>query len=54
MYSDEILAEKIAVGEIDLMSEIIDRYESKLRRYIIRMTGNQSEADDIHQMFYQY
>lgn len=49
MYSDEILAEKIAVGEIDLMSEIIDRYESKLRRYIIRMTGNQTDVDDILQ-----
>lgn len=49
MYSDEILAGKIAGGESGLMSEIIDRYESKLRRYIIRMTGNRDECDDILQ-----
>lgn len=49
MHSDELLAEKIAAGESDLMSEIIDRYEAKLRRYIIRMTGNRDECDDILQ-----
>lgn len=49
MYSDEILAGKIAGGESQFMSEIIDRYEPRLRRYIYRMVGKTDECDDILQ-----
>lgn len=49
MYTDEQLAQHIAQGQSYMLGEIIDRYEAKLRRYIIRMIGQSTDIDDILQ-----
>jgi len=44
-FSDEILAKK-ALENVDLFTEIIDRFEEKLRRFIARISNFSSEKID--------
>lgn len=47
--SDEKLIEAIINSNQELYSFVIDRYESKLRSYLKRLTNNSPEVDDLVQ-----
>lgn len=47
--TDEDLVAEILSGNKDLFYHLIKRYESKLRRYILRITNRKNEVDDLLQ-----
>jgi len=47
--TDEQLAARIVGGDKESFSQIVDRYEDKLRRYILRITHRKNEVDDVLQ-----
>jgi len=47
--SDEEIVSLILKGDKDLFEEIVKRYESKLKRYILRITYRRELVDDILQ-----
>ncbi len=50
--SDEEIAKSVAKGDKDLFGELIDRYESKLTRYILRFTQYKDDVSDITQVVF--
>jgi len=47
--TDESLVTKILSGKKELFYYLIKRYETKLRRYILRITNRKNEVDDLLQ-----
>ena len=47
--TDEIIISKIRVGDINLYTHIVDRYESKISRYVQRIVGAGDQSGDILQ-----
>jgi RNA polymerase sigma-70 factor, ECF subfamily len=46
---DEEIVKQVLKGKIDLYEEIVERYEDKLKRYIMRIVNRSEEVDDILQ-----
>ena len=47
--TDEEIINLVIKGKKDVYGQIVDRYEKKLRRYIMTFTKKQADADDILQ-----
>lgn len=47
--SDEQLMERVGKGEIDMLEHLVRRYEKPIYSFIVKMVGNNAEADDIFQ-----
>lgn len=50
--SDEAIVNLIIEGDKDLFGELIDRYEAKLTRYVMRFTQQQKDVSDIIQVIF--
>jgi RNA polymerase sigma-70 factor (ECF subfamily) len=51
-HSDENLVSLVIQGDKDLFGELIDRYESKLTRYVMRFTQHSEDVSDIIQVVF--
>jgi RNA polymerase sigma-70 factor (ECF subfamily) len=51
-YKDEELVALIIEGDKDIFGDLIDRYESKLTRYIMRFTQEHEDVSDIVQVVF--
>lgn len=47
--SDEEVVRRVQEGDKDAFGEIVERYEDKIRRYVLRLTGGGEEVDDLVQ-----
>lgn len=47
--SDEAIIRQIIAGDIEVYAELINRYETKLHRYVVYLIHNQAIADDVVQ-----
>lgn len=50
--SDEAIVHLIIKGDKDLYGELIDRYEAKLTRYVMRFTQQQDDVSDVIQVIF--
>lgn len=50
--TDEAIVQLITEGDKDLFGELIDRYEAKLTRYVMRFTQQQDDVSDIIQVIF--
>jgi RNA polymerase sigma-70 factor (ECF subfamily) len=50
--TDEELVVSIRTGNKELFGDIVDRYESKLTRYVMRFTQNKDDVSDIIQVVF--
>lgn len=52
LESDEEIVHRVTEGDIDLFGELIDRYEAKLTRYVMRFTQQPEDVSDIIQVIF--
>jgi RNA polymerase sigma-70 factor (ECF subfamily) len=52
LQTDEELALRITEGDKDLFGELIDRYEAKLTRYVMRFTQEKDDVADVIQVVF--
>ncbi len=50
--TDEAIVQLITEGDKDLFGELIDRYEAKLTRYVMRFTQQRDDVSDIIQVIF--
>jgi RNA polymerase sigma-70 factor (ECF subfamily) len=50
--TDEEIVKLITLGDKDLFGELIDRYETKLTRYVMRFTQQKDDVSDIIQVIF--
>ena len=50
--SDEKIVRQVIQGDKDLFGELIDRYEAKLTRYVMRFTQHTEDVSDIIQVVF--
>jgi RNA polymerase sigma-70 factor (ECF subfamily) len=43
------LAERLRNGDLDVLDDLIEKYQHRLLRYLVSVTGNRSTAEDIFQ-----
>ena len=49
VLSDKEIVKKVTDGELDKYELIVSRYQSKLKRYVTRLTNRQDDVDDVLQ-----
>ena len=49
IITDELLVKRVIAGDVDAYGQIMERYEPKLMRYAVTLTGNYDIAPDIVQ-----
>lgn len=52
LESDEEIVHRVTEGDVDLFGELIDRYEAKLTRYVMRFTQQPEDVSDIIQVIF--
>jgi RNA polymerase sigma-70 factor (ECF subfamily) len=46
-HSDAVLLERLSLGEIGALGELYDRHQAALRRFVVRMTNDAEDVDDL-------